>query len=379
MSLSDDIMNVLYLLEGLDRGGAETQALDVCRNAKRHGINLVFATQLSGALEGEIRGTGIPFYLVRRKLSYRFPVDITVAYRLRKLIKEHKIQIVHGYQPIDGINLFLATRGLRNVKKVLSFQGFIQDSKHRRASQFLVSRMDANISVSNGLAKILQDEDGVNISKNFHTVYNGADPARIAPSGKSVRAELNIDPNAIVFGMTANFYRDRRKDQITICKALPKVFSQLGNAHFIFAGGIERGAEEKAGECMRICREAGISDRVSFLGSRNDVADILKALDVYVFSSYYEGLPVAVTEAMLAGVPMIVSDIEALREATGNGEYAEIFPVEDVETLSQKMLALAADEGARRTQAELAQQFARDNFSIDAHFRELKKIYEKLL
>lgn len=372
-------MNVLYLLEGLDRGGAETQALDVCRNAKRHGINLVFATQLSGALESEIRSTGIPFYRVRRKLSYRFPIDITVAYRLRKLIKEHKIQIVHGYQPIDGINLFLATRGLGSVKKVLSFQGFIQDSKHRRASQFLVSRMDANISVSNGLVKILHDEDGVNVSKNFHVVYNGADPARIAPSGKSIRTELNIDPNAIVFGMTANFYRDRRKDQLTICKALPKVFSQLGNAHFIFAGGIERGAEEKADECMRICREAGISDRVSFLGSRNDVADILQALDVYVFSSYYEGLPVAVTEAMLAGVPMIVSDIEPLREATGNGKYAEIFPVEDFETLAKKMLAMAANKDARRTQAEQAQQFARDNFSIDAHFRELKKIYEKLL
>jgi glycosyltransferase involved in cell wall biosynthesis len=298
---------------------------------------------------------------------------------LRKLIKEHRIQIVHGYQPIDGINLFLATRGLGNVKKVLSFQGFIQNTKHRLASQFLVSRMDANISVSNGLAKILHDEDGVNISKKFHIVYNGADPARIAPSGRSVRTELNIDPNAIVFGMTANFYRDRRKDQLTICKALPKVFSELGNAHFIFAGGIERGAEEKAGECMRICREEGISDRVNFLGSRNDVADILQALDVYVFSSYYEGLPVAVTEAMLAGVPMIVSDIEPLREATGNGQYAEIFPVEDVETLANKMLGLATNEDARRTQAEQAQQFARDNFSIDAHLRELKKIYEKLL
>ena len=130
---------------------------------------------------------------------------------------------------------------------------------------------------------------------------------------------------------------------------------------------------------MRICREAGISDRVSFLGSRNDVADILEALDVYVFSSYYEGLPVAVTEAMLAGVPMIVSDIEPLREATDNGQYAEIFPVEDFETLANKMLHLATDEDARRMQAKQAQQFALDNFSIDAHFRELKKIYEKLL
>jgi glycosyltransferase involved in cell wall biosynthesis len=82
---------------------------------------------------------------------------------------------------------------------------------------------------------------------------------------------------------------------------------------------------------------------------------------------------------MLAGVPMIVSDIEALREATGNGQYAEIFPVEDFEMLANKMLALATNEDARRTQAEQAQQFARDNFSIDAHLRELKKIYEKLL
>ena len=68
--------------------------------------------------------------------------------------------------------------------------------------------------------------------------------------------------------------------------------------------------------CVEFLREKRIADKVHFLGGRSDVPDILDALDVFVFSSLHEGLPVAVSEAMLAKVPMIVSDIEPLLEAS---------------------------------------------------------------
>lgn len=368
-------MKVLYFLDSLSRGGAEMQALDVCRNAADHGIEMTFVTARGGALEDNFRDTGVYFERLDRKL----PIDLYLASQLRNIIKERRIEIVHGYQPVDGAHLYLASRGLKNVKKVLSFQGFIQDRKNRLTAKFLIPRMDANVAVSRGLEKWLAKKDGLDTSRNFTVIYNGADPQRLTPSGTSLRDELGLATDTLLAGMIGNFYRDPRKDQMTLCRALPAVFERIEGAHCVFAGGIENGAEGKFADCMNFCIEHNLIDRVHFLGARGDIADILAALDVFVFSSLHEGLPVAVSEAMLAGVPLIVSDIEPLLEASCGGRYAEVFPVKDDTALSGVLIGLLEDEKARSALADNARRYAEENFSIEAHLKALKFLYDRLL
>ena len=367
-------MKVLHFLDSLDRGGAEAQALDVCRNASRHGLEMTLVTAKGGALEEEFRQSGVEVIRLGRTL----PIDLGLASKLRRIILEREIEIVHGYQAVDGIHLYLASRGVKSIKRVLSFQGFIQDSKNRLASRFLIPRMDGNIAVSRGMLRWLRDVDKLDTSRNFTVIYNGADPTRVEPTGKSVRAELELSRDAPMIGMVGNFYRDPRKDQLTVCRALPAVFEEVHNASCVFAGREEAGAEHKLAACVEFCRENGIADRVHFLGGRSDVPDILAALDVFVFSSLHEGLPLAVSEAMLAGVPMIVSDIEPLLEATGDGEFAEVFPVGDEKVLAEKLISLCRDGDRRRNLAARAKTFASENFSIDAHLRQLRALYNAL-
>ena len=368
-------MRVLHFLDSLGRGGAEMQALDVCRNASHFGLEMTMVAAGGGVLEEDFRNSGVEFIRFNRK----FPVDIYLASQLRKIIKERRIQIVQGYQAVDGLHVYLAARGLRNVKKVLSFQGFIPDNRNRLVSRFLIPRMDANIVVSRGLQNWLATKDRLKTGEKFTVIYNGADPKRLEPTGKSLRKELAISRDSSLFGMIANFYRDPRKDQLTVCRALPKVFAEFPEAHCIFAGRVEAGAEEKMADCINFCIASKIIDHVHFLGARSDVPDILAALDVFVFSSLQEGFPVAVSEAMLAGVPIVVSDIEPLREASRNGEFAEIFPVKDADVLSQKILGLLKDDTLGNDLAARALEFADENFSIGAHLGRLKNLYESLL
>jgi glycosyltransferase involved in cell wall biosynthesis len=368
-------MKILHFLDTLGPGGAEMQALDVCRNAARYGFEMTLVCAGGGALEDEFRASRVEFIKLRRRL----PVDPSLTAQLRKIIKERDIDIVHGYQPVDGLHLYFASRRITGLKTVLSFQGFIQDTKNRLASKYLIPRMDANVVVSRGLQKWLHDEAGLDTSKNFTVIYNGADPKRVKPTGKSLKAELGLAEHTPLIGMIGSFYKDPRKDQMTLCKALPAVFAEIENAHCIFAGRIEPGAEEKYEQCVDFCRASAIADRVHFLGMRSDVPDILAALDLFVFSSLHEGLPVAVSEAMLAGVPMIVSNIEPLLEASNNGEFAEVFPVKDVEVLTAKILMLMNDRSLREDLAARALKHAEENFSIDAHMRELKKLYSRLI
>jgi glycosyltransferase involved in cell wall biosynthesis len=369
------MMKVLHLLDTLGRGGAEMIALDVCRNAARLGLELTFVTTRGGAMEEDFRASGAEFI----RLNRRLPVDPGVVFGLRRIIRERGIEVVHGYQPVEGLHLYLATIGLP-VKRVLSFQGGMRPSwKNLQTARFLIPRMDANIAVSRGILNYHRDHDGFDTSKNFHVIYNGTDPERIRPSGRSLKKELGLSEDTLLIGMVGNFYRDPRKDQLTVCRALPKVFRELENVHCVFAGAAEAGAEDKLQACVDLCREEGIAGRVHFLGARADIPDVLAALGLFVFSSLHEGLPLAVTEAMLAGVPLVVSDIEPLLEVSDNGNTAEVFPVGDAEALSEKILKLLNNDRLRYGMSKSALEFAQENFSIDAHLRELKRLYSSLI
>lgn len=367
-------MKVLIHLDSLGRGGAEMQALDVCRNAERFGLEITLVAAAGGTLEQEFADSGAEVI----RLSRKFPVDLYMASQLRRIIKDRGIEVVHGSQAVDGTHIYLAARGLKNVKKVLSFQGFVPDKRNRIALRILIPRMDMNIVVSNGLKHWLAEHDKLN-TVGFELLYNGADPARLKPTGRSLRRELGLENGARLIGMIGNFYRDERKDQLTFCHALPAVMKKFPRLHCAFAGRIEDGAEGKMADCINFCIEKNIADRVHFLGSRNDVPDILSELEIFVFSSLHEGLPVAVSEAMLARVPMIVSDIEPLLEATANGKYARVFPVRDEKVLSREIIELISDDEKRVRLAEEAYQFAMANFSIDAHLKRLTELYQSLL
>ncbi len=368
-------MRVLHFLDTLGRGGAEMQALDVARNASRFDIEVTVVSGGGGALEDDFRNSGVELI----KLKRRLPFDPILASQIRTIINKREIEIVHGYQPVDGLHLFAATLGMKNVRKVLSFQGFIQDRKNRSTAKFLIPRMDANIVVSRGLQNWLSKTDDLDTATKFSVIYNGADPQRLAPTGRSLRAELNIDSKQKLVGMVANFYKDKRKDQMSIARAMSIAVKQFPEVHCVFAGGVEAGAEHKLEECKQFCRENSIDDRVHFLGSRTDVPDILNELDIAIMSSFYEGLPVAISEAMLVGNAMIVSDIEPHLEASQNGEFADVFETGNEHDLAEKLVSLLQDDDRRAELASRAKKYAEENLSIDSHLRELKSLYSSLL
>lgn len=366
-------MKVLKYLDTLDRGGAEMQVLDICRNAARFGLEITLATR-GGTLEPEFEAAGIEII----RLERRFPIDPRLVGGLRRIICERSIDIVHGYQSVDGLHLHLAARGMANVREVLSFQGFVQDAKNRLVAKFLLPRVDANIVVSRWLQDWLAEERGLRFGANTHVIYNGADPERLRPTGRSIKHELGFPEDIRLVGMVGNFYRDARKDQLTVVKALGEVFDEIPDVHCIFAGKVEPGAERKFEACKEFVRYRGIADRVHFVGGRTDVPDILSELDVFIFSSLHEGLPVAVSEAMLAGVPMAVSNIGPHLEATNDGEFGRIFPVKDHRALAAAVIDLLENKNAADDLAQRARSHAAASFSIDAHVGSLVRLYQQI-
>jgi len=216
-------------------------------------------------------------------------------------------------------------------------------------------------------------------SSGFKVIYNGVDEERLTYKGPDLREELGLDPHTLLFGMVAHFYPGERKDQMTLCRAFAHVARELPQAHLVLVGRVVEGAEAKYAECLGTITEAGLASRVHFLGQRSDLSKIVKSLDIYVFSSLQEGLPIALMEAMLSHKPAILSDIEPHLEVSCNGEYALTFRTGNPEDLARQMAGLADDAQKRRILADRAYTFAKRTFSIDAHIANLQDVYRSVL
>ena len=123
----------------------------------------------------------------------------------------------------------------------------------------------------------------------------------------------------------------------------------------------------------------GLESRVRFLGIRADVADILRASDVFVLSSRVEGNPLSVMEAMAAGLPVVSTVVGGVPELVRNGETGLLVPSEDAGALAQAMQALVDDPVRRQAMGAAARQHAVTHFDIRHTVRGYEQLYERLL
>lgn len=144
---------------------------------------------------------------------------------------------------------------------------------------------------------------------------------------------LSMKGNRKAILMVAGF-RDA-KDQDTIVKALSNLDKEKFEVWFAGVG-------ERMEEVKQLAVSLNVSDRVRFLGLRTDIPNVLRAADIIIMSSHWEGLSLSNVEGMSAHKPFIASDVNGLREVTK--DYGLLFPHEDATTLAQVINSLADDE-----------------------------------
>lgn len=344
----------------------------MCRNASANGLDLTFVATGGGDREEDFRSAGVDFI----RLNRRWPIDLGLVYQLRQIIKERNIQVVHGHQPVEALHLYLATRGSA-TKRVLTMHVVYSDTKNQLALRFVQPRMHACVVVSNDLLSWLGKEQGIDTS-SFFTIHNGVDEKRLQSAGRKLRTELGLAENGMLLGMVAHFYADGRKDQLTVCKALPKLFDRAPGAQFVFVGGRSEAEPHFFDDCVSFCRQRNISHRVHFVGKRSDIPDLLSSLDVFVLSTFREGLPIAAIEALIAGIPTVLSNIGPHREVSSDGKYATLFRTGDPDDLAAKLIQLIDNGELRARLGAEARQWAMSQFSIETHIRNLVRLYEHI-
>jgi len=196
-------------------------------------------------------------------------------------------------------------------------------------------------------------------------VYDGVEvPPRDADrdhqaDARDVRREFNIPANATIVGMIARV--DVQKDYETLAKAAARVVSATRDVRFLIVGGysveeIQRRHFEKVRQWLAA---SGVSDYFIFTDFRTDVPRLLRAMDIVVLSTHYEGLPLVLLEAMACRKPVVATDVDGVPELVTDNQTGLLFPHQDDARLAGHILSLIRDSSSAERLATSGQSFVR--------------------
>jgi glycosyltransferase involved in cell wall biosynthesis len=182
----------------------------------------------------------------------------------------------------------------------------------------------------------------------------------------------------------------RRRNGTLVIGTVAHLTPQKGHAHLIGAAvdlkrrGLDFdwrliGAGALRGELEREVERCGVTDCIRFYGFRSDVRALLGELDLFVLPSLWEGLPVAVLEAMAAGVPVIATDVGGNAELIEHGVTGLMVPPAHPSALADAVTSLACDADARSRMAEAARATVKARFTVRVAGEQLVSVYEGLL
>lgn len=171
----------------------------------------------------------------------------------------------------------------------------------------------------------------------FKVIYNGvnAELFTIKKDKLSIRSLLKIPKDSYVIGHIGRL--DKSKNHELLLQLASILLRDNVSYHFVFCGdGTDKLADR--------CKQLGIQSNITLLGYRSDVENVLASLDLFIFPSYTEGQPNALIEALVAGVPVITSDIHPIREVIPNDLFPYSHPPDDINSFV-KSVQLFRSEG----------------------------------
>jgi glycosyltransferase involved in cell wall biosynthesis len=362
--------NILHLIKGLGRGGAEQLLLSAApyldRTRFRH--EMAYVLPHKNFLVPGISAAGIPVHCLGNG-SGRW------AGNLRKLVRTHGIDLVHTHSPyVATISRLVLGRRIKHVHT----EHNVWDSYGRAtywgnlmtfASNGHVFAVSENVRASIRYPSSL----GFLSMPPVETLYHGLDPATLQQwdATDGVRKELGVSLDAPLFGTVANFRPQKAHGDLI--RAAVRVREAVPTARLVLVG---QGPKEQ--DVRRQVGELGLQDMVVFAGQRDDAPRVARSFDVFVLPSRYEGLAIALLEAMALGRPSVVTAVGGLSELVEDGINGLVVPPANPEALAQVIVSLLLNSDLRSRLGEAARKRAA-HFDIRKAVGRVEQVYQELL
>lgn len=371
---------VLHLINTFSVGGAENHLLSLVGNLPRDRFDVTVAffkeeAQEARSLVPDFRALGVSV------VDLRAPRWTSVAgmVRLHRLLRRGDFDLVHTHlfrADILGPPLARLNRVPAVVTTVHNTERFFRNPVVKRMMRMANRRVDRVIAISNAVKQSLVADVGLPAEK-IRVVYYGIEPRSESEAAWSARAalrgRLGIPADAFVIGTVGRLAK--QKGHRYLIEAFAEVYRRHPEAWLLLVGhddeGLRPALEALAGRL-------GVRDRV-LLPGYVDGKTAVAAMDLFVLPSLWEGFGLVLLEAMLAGLPVVATNVAAVPEVVRDGETGLLVPPADTEKLAQAMADLLSSPEKRIVMGQRGQQRVVEHFSVQKMVDETVELYEGLL
>jgi glycosyltransferase involved in cell wall biosynthesis len=366
---SQRALTIALMLESDGPGGAERMLLQLAGELRDRGHTVVPVGPARGCgwLAGEFRALGFQpeTFLLRR------PLDWGCVRGLVGMLRKRRVDVVHSHEFTMAV-YGAAAAGRVGVPHVITMhggRGYQARWRRRLALRWAAGRSRVTVAVSRSTAWEMEAALGMRPG-SVVIIPNGIrfQPGDPAP----VRTELRLEAGQQLILAVGNLYEV--KGHMVLLQALAELHSAglPERWHLAIAG---RGSEE--GALRAFIRSAGLDGRVTLLGYREDIPNLLAAADLWVMPSLSEGLPLALVEAMFARKPIVASGVGGIPEVVTSGEQALLVPPSDPGALARASRRLLSDRPFALTLGAAAEQLARERFGVDRMADAYETLYRR--
>jgi glycosyltransferase involved in cell wall biosynthesis len=363
---------VLQLIKGLGRGGAEQLLVNLVQHADRSLFDYEVAYQLpwKDAFVPDLRAMGVPVVCLAGGRGVGWVV------RLRRLIRDREIDLVHVHSPAVGA----ALRAIVGIDRpvLVTTEHNVWERYHRMtywANAVSFSRNDHVFAVSDEVRLSIRYPRPLRALRTpaLETLHHGIDVASVVatPAVDGIREELGVPADAFVVGTVANF--KPHKGYQYLVKVAAHVVRERPDARFVLVG--QGPMQEEIG---RMVRAEGIEEAVIFAGFRDDALRVVRTFDAYALASIHEGLPLALLEAMALGCPPVATSVGGVRAVIEDAVNGYVVPPRDPAALAERLILLRDDPVLRRRMSVAAAGRAAD-FDVRRSVRRIEQVYAEVL
>jgi glycosyltransferase involved in cell wall biosynthesis len=307
-------------------------------------------------------------------LGGRGSADWRWVRRLRSLLLQRRIDVVHAHSPVLAAftRVIVCTIPRSRRPWMITTEHNLWESHvrlTRLATSLTAACDDARVAVSAAVRASMPRR----LQLSTEVVRHGIDVDAVAATRAErdvMRRELGLDGRLAVVTV-ANMRATKGWPDLLAAARI--VLGQVDDAVFL---GVGQGPMEA--EIHHLHEQLGLGDRFRLLGFRPDAHRIMAGCDVFCLASHHEGLPIAVMEAMVLGLPIVATDVGGLAELVVDGEHGLLVPPHSPDRLAAAIVEMLTDHD-RRASAAAAVRSTSVTLSADESIRRVEAIYESLV
>lgn len=351
-------------------GGSNVHIRDLAAALTAAGHEAVVLGGGDGPWADAVRSLGVRYVPLRHLARpIRPPADLLAASEVRRAVQAERPDIVSLHTAKAGAVGRIALIGVP-VPIIYTAHGWTftdgvprSEARLYRAIERVLAPLASVIIDVCAYERDLAMRNGVGRADQHIVVYNG-----MPNVDGSLLADPSVDPPKLV--MVARF--EVPKDHTTLLRALAGLTHLPWRLEFVGDGPLRPSIES---EVQRL----GLSGRVTLLGRRTDVGEVLRGAQLLVLSSRWEGFPRTVLEGMRAGLPVVASAVGGVAEAIIDGVTGYMVPPNQVESLSDRLSELLADAQLRNEMGRAGRKRYLERFTFERMFGETQAVYERLM